>query len=708
MNSKAEHLMSLVDWCRPELGPVRSASSGAEALMQHFARPGRARFRFEHDRKAEVLAFLREHYASWREFQTRRADSVASRSISDAQRPRGLADVSELGKAWWATGDPSHGTAFQRFYMETPTGGMFNWDSFNGSQGALELDAWLLLQDCGGFTSEGRIAFLDHLHSIADDAWDTHTSRWEQVMLGPEGHNWYLHGMHVLPLLGLLFPEFKRAAFFLRTGWSVVEEHLRGHYRADGGARETTPSYQAGSVYCLWDFFLIAHRNGHPMSEGFADRVLAATRFLLDLASPVGGLPSFGDSHHSPGDLAALAAVACALTGDRRCKWYAEEFRTHTSQAGRETPGELPESAFWRVGLAGAATYRQTRPLNPRRASVLLGPTGYVALRDSDGPDACYMAVAAADRGPIVTSHGHNDIFALDVHARGVRFLGEMGCAPYGQSPGRAYDQKTEAHNCFAVTGREQAPIVSEWRWAGRTHPVVRRWISEETHDFFHGVHEGFYVVEEAGVLHARKVFFLKSFRTPSCANEAPYWVVMDWVESHTPHDYRAYFHGCVPGELRGDTVILGQGTGPRLAIVPPQGDELCAEVVRNAGLSAYIEEKGLDPQCYPCFALGRRSASDCFVWVLAPLSANEPPPSVRRLSVMVNGAEEDAHGALAVEVAFQGYRDLLCVSHKDFDGELAFGGLRSWGHLAFGRAVGQGGPVLLIEHTMADGTCGS
>jgi len=707
LDSKAEHLVSLVDWRRPELESVRSARNRVAALVGHFARPGRPRFRFEYDRKTEALAFLREHYAGWRDFQTQRADSVASRSIGDARRPRGLADVSELGKAWWATGDPSYGAAFQRFYVETPTGGMFNWGAFNGSQGALELDAWFLLQDCEGFTTEGRIAFLDHLHAIAEDAWDTQTSRWEQVMLGPEGHNWYLHGMHVLPLVGLLFPEFLRAPFFLRTGWSVVEEHVRGHYKADGGARETTPSYQAGSARCLWDLFLVAHRNGHPMSEGFADRVLSATRFLMDLASPVGGLPSFGDSHHSPGDLAALAAVACALTGDRRCKWYAEQFRLHTPQAGQETPGELPERAFWRVGLAGAATYRETRPLDPRRTSLLFGPTGYAVLRDADRPDGCYMAVAAADRGPIVTSHGHNDIFAIEVHARGVRFLGEMGCAPYGGSPGRAYDQKTEAHNCFTVVGRQQAQIVNEWRWASRTHPVVRRWISEDTHEFFHGVHEGFYVVEEAGALHARKIFFLKSFRTPLWANAAPYWVVMDWVESHTPHDYRAYFHGCVPGELRGNAVILGEGAGPRLAIVPPQGDELCAEAVSDAGLSAYIEEKGLEPQRYPCFACGRRSASDCFAWVLIPLGANEALPSVRCLPVAVNGVEEDAHGATALEVAFQGYRDLLCVSHKDFDAELAFGPLRAWGHLAFGRAVGAAEPQLLIEHTMADGACG-
>ena len=130
-----------------------------------------------------------------------------------------------------------------------------------------------------------------------------------------------------------------------------------------------------------------------------------------------------------------------------------------------------------------------------------MGATGYAALRNSDGPGADYMAIAAAERGPIVTSHGHTDIFSLDVYAGGVRVIGEKGCAPYGENPARDYDQKTEAHTCLTVDGLDQVPIISEWRWAGQVRPAVRRWISEGDHDFFHGVHEGFYRWPERMVL---------------------------------------------------------------------------------------------------------------------------------------------------------------------------------------------------------------
>ncbi len=699
LTDKAAHLLAAVDLTRPELAGVRSAADPAGALLAHLARSPRPRFRFEYEQKPQFLAFLRENYAAWRAFDTAGADRIAAMTIPQAQGPRALAEIAALGQAWWATGDPKYGAAFERFYLAVPTGEMFNWAEFNGMQGAIELDAYFLLTDCPAFTAAGRIAFLDHLAAITANAWDAYTSRWQPLMLGPEGHNWYLHGMHGLPFFGLLFPEFSRAEFFVRSGWSVVEEHVRGHLKADGGARETAIGYQLGSMENLWDMYLIARRNGYPMSGDLAERLLHATKFLLQLMTPLGGIPSFGDGGHTPGGLTRLAAIATALTGDRECKWYAEQCRAQRVGVATEAPGVIPLDALWAVGLEGAAAYAATRARNPQLASVLLGQTGYAALRDGTAPDARYLAVAAADRGPIVTSHGHNDIFSLDVVANGVRFIGEMGCAPYGDTPGRDYDQKTEAHTCLAIDGMEQVPLLSEWRWSACAIPAVRRWISEDTHDFFHGVHEGYYRYREHETLHARKVFFVKA--APS------YWVVLDWLESQPENNYRAYFHGCVPGRLDGTAILLGKDGGARLAILPPAGDAVTAACVTNAGLTAYIREKGLQAEEYPCFAYARRAASDCLVWVLVPLAPGAGVPQVRRLPVTLNGAAADAHAAVAVEIVFPGHTDTLCVSHRDYDADLCFGAERAWGFLAFRRRTAAGGVTLAVEHTMADGVCG-
>jgi hypothetical protein len=626
--------------------------------------------------------------------------------LAQAMAPgsRATAGVAALGRAWWATGDARYGQAFERFYLETETGQMFNWDNFKGSQGALELDAFFLLSDCPGFTSAGRIAFLDHLFAITENAWTVHTSRWDRLMLGPEGHNWYLHGMHGVPLVGLLFPECSRSPFWLRASWSIVEEHVRGHYKEDGGARETCIGYQIGSVLKLWDLYLIAKRNGHPHSDAFADRVLRATLFVLRLMTPQGGIPAYGDSGHQAGGLTQLAAVAAALTGDSYCKWYAEYCRACRVDHPKESPDSIPYQAFWDVGLEGAATYAASRPRHPRHVSVLMGPTGYAALRDGDSRHAAYMAVAAADRGPIVTSHGHNDIFSLEVHAEGGRFVGELAWTPYGNSPGRQYDLTTEAHTCLTVNGQEQVPIIDEWRWSGRVSPCVRRWISEPTHDFFHGVHEGYYRYRANETLHDRKILFLKS---PGRRQGPGYWIVVDWIQARNENDYRAYFHGCVPGRVEGKRVVLGEPKGPRLAIIPPSNDTLTAETVHSAGLEAYIREKHRRDEEYPCFAFSRRGQTVSMIYVLVPLVGDSPPPEVRRIGVRLDGTDANEGDACAVEVRFEGHTDYACISHKDFDAELEFGGHRAAGFLAFRRVNKRGEKTLSLDQTVRDGICG-
>ena len=643
--TKTAHLLAAVNRTQPAMAQVLASPEPAVALLAQLSAPPRGRFRVEYTQPARLLAFLREHYAGWRQFATTQADAIAARSIAEAKGSAGAAGYRRVGESLAGDGRCALWRGLSAVLFETASGEMFNWDSFNGTQGAIELDGYFLLLDCAGFTTEGRIAFLDHLLAIAEDAWDSHTSRWRQTMLGAEGHNWYLHGLHLLPFFGLLFPEFTRAASLLRASWSMVEEHVRGHYKADGGARETCPGYQTGSLLNLWDLYLIAQRNGYPISAGFSERLLTATKFLLRLMSPAAGLPSFGDGEHSPGGLTQLAAVATALSGDRECKWYAEYCRRQLAAPPVESRGSIPEAAFWAVGLEGAAAYAATRARDPRQVSVLLGASGYAALRHGDGPQALYLAVAAADRGPSSPATGITTSSRWISSAHGTRFLGEAGCAPYGDSAGRQYDECTAAHTCLTIDGMEQVPLHGEWRWDGQAIPAVRRWISEATHDFFHGVHEGFYRYQVHETLHARKIFLLKG--------DPGYWVVLDWLESEVENSYRAYFHGCVPGRLEGRGVLLGTRGQAQLAILPPENDALEVSAVQGEGLRAYLQEKGLRAEDYPCFAYSRRAADDCLPWVLAPLRPGEPAPRVRRLPVHLDGREATPHDAVGVEIAF-------------------------------------------------------
>ncbi len=703
--NKSDHLTAEINWRYHGLEGVADGVRPLDAFVERLAAQPRPRFRFEYHRKTEILQYLREHYRHWSQYNPQSADALAALPAAETIGTRKLDGIVALGRTWWATDNPRYGAAFERFFIETPSGKLFNHGAFTGSQVATELDAWFLLLDCPAFSAEGRIAFLDHLVSAAEFAWHRETSRWTMMGLGPENHNWYLHGIHMLPLFGLLFPEFKSAQFCLDTGWSVAEEHLRAHYRPDFGARETAMNYQKWNVDALWDFCLMAQRNGHPTTADFAERTLQATLYLLRLASPVGGQPSFGDGRHTPGDLIVTAAVAAALTGDRECKGYVELWRKATGSSRASSSDALPEAAFWKVGLAGAERYATVCARTPGSLSVLMPFSGMAAMRDRHAAAAHYLAVCAAERGPIVTSHGHNDIFSMEVHADGQRFIGEMGCAEYyGDAAAREYDVKTEAHSCLTIRDEEQLPIVNQWRWKGQLRPAVTRWIAERDHDFFEGVHEGFYRFPDRQALHWRKIFF----RKPADETECGYWLIFDRIEANRREDWVAYFHGCAPARIDGTRVWLEpDAPATRLAILAPENEEWRWEHVSSPGLSAYIEQKKIEPERYPCVCARRAAVSDCFVWALVPVRDADAAPRLRKLAVSVDAQPVAADEATGVEIAWQGRTERVLLHHRPYDASMTCDGLSHRGLLArWSRDDRQW--IRKTAHTVVSGVCAS
>lgn len=702
ITEKATKVLAQVDWRRRELAEIRDTERSVETLMAHLGRQPRPSYNVELTRKADILAFLSEHYPRWRAFDTAEAD----RLVDDLPKnPKAARGVGELGIAWWATGDPRYGAAFDRLFRENDTGSvMADWH-FRALAASSDLRAYLLLQDCPGLTLEGRIAFFDHLLAMCNGAFDEVLMGYNHRLLGTNGHNYWVNSSIALPEVGMLFPEFARSPFFLRTGDSVMEEHLRNNYKADGGSRETAFAYQGYEMLLLWTLLMLQERNGAPVSPLFRERIDLCTRFILRLMTPQGGLPKFGDMSHLPGELTQLAAVATAATGDGAFKWYAEYARRFLPRAEGETPGALPYVAFWQCGLAGAEIYERTAITAGDGASVLMAPTGLAVLRDGAAPDASFLAIIAAERGPIVTSHGHSDVFSLDVWAAGDRFIGEPSCKQYGYSEGRKYELSTASKSTVVVNGRSQVGMPAPWRFDGLVLPTVVRWIRAATHDFFHGAHEAYYRHKVNETLHERKIFFLKS--TPE--QPAPgYWVVLDYLESGQENDYVISFQGLHPGEISGLTGLMRAPSGTGFAIVPPEGDSLTVEIDHSPARQAFQREYGFVPEQYPCFAYRRRAADACLAWVLVPLASGRSVPAVRRLPVRLDNLDLPHMAAVALEINFGEYRDLLCISHKEFDCQLTFAGESYWGLLAFRRYNARGGACrLAFENRVSDGVCG-
>lgn len=77
-SSKEQSVLQRVDWSHPALAATHADDDRANFLLTHLATPPRPRFRFEYERKDEILAFLHEHYQAWREFDLTGARQLES------------------------------------------------------------------------------------------------------------------------------------------------------------------------------------------------------------------------------------------------------------------------------------------------------------------------------------------------------------------------------------------------------------------------------------------------------------------------------------------------------------------------------------------------------------------------------------------------------------------------------------------------------
>jgi len=102
---KAHHLESCINWDYPEICAMKHEPNRLEQFIDYISEKNNFRHLYEVDKKADILAFLKTNYRNWQDYNPEKAEAIVARSIEDAQKPRALADIGELGKAWWATGD---------------------------------------------------------------------------------------------------------------------------------------------------------------------------------------------------------------------------------------------------------------------------------------------------------------------------------------------------------------------------------------------------------------------------------------------------------------------------------------------------------------------------------------------------------------------------------------------------------------------------
>lgn len=298
-----------------------------------------------------------------------------------------------------------------------------------------------------------------------------------------------------LHALGVLFPDWPRAARWTREGGRIVERQIECQVRDDGSHFEQSAYYH---VYAL-DFFLLYRLLANP-PEPYTARLLRMAEYLHALMGPCWTLPLIGDDdggrvfhpygdrmHFGRGTLATCAALF------QRPEWL------------RSAEDLQPQAAWW-IG----ARSLELRPAPPAPAASRLFADAGLAIM-ACGP--VHMVIKSGPFGEGSGGHSHSDVLSLVARlclsaASRVgdrEILIDPGTFTYIADP----DQRNRfrgaaAHNTVRIDGRDQAIPAGPFRWNEKPAVGVREFLTGPELDYLDAA------CTYAAFTHRRRIAFLK------------------------------------------------------------------------------------------------------------------------------------------------------------------------------------------------------
>lgn len=344
------------------------------------------------------------------------------------------------------------------------------------------LDAFFALLDDPHFRDSTRIEILKSLHGHAEH------------LLRYTGHanNWLIVESRLLFGLGVVFPEFKRAAAWRATGLARLAHELKRQIWPDGADWELAPGYHMMACGGFLIPLELARLNAIPLPEGFAQRLIATFDYVAGLTRPDGTLPSVNDS------------------GGWRSRSGRDYLALGAELFGRPELTASPEGPF-----AG-----RSRAFPDAGMHVLASGTGSEALW------------ALFDGGPPGASHCHEDALNVEFFAYGLPCIVDPGITGYLRDDWTSYYRRTQAHNTVLVNGAGQT-------WARQPHDArtvsARDRVQTSAGETCEGLRASYdqgYEGQPDGLVHTRALLFVRG----------RYWVVFDEVRGEGARDMEARF----------------------------------------------------------------------------------------------------------------------------------------------------------------------
>ena len=315
------------------------------------------------------------------------------------------------------------------------------------------------------------------------------------------------HGQGLL-YLGQLFPEFTAASRWERRGRDLLFRGMDAQLYDDGSHVEQSPGYAEVILGWLLESKRLDERNGDAWPARRSAKLTAAIDAYHEILSPSGVTPAIGDTYRR----SAVTLWLKASVIQDVSRWPAAKPRARDA---------------WLLGPDAVRPF-ESNPVIPslseRPRTFALRDSGNYVMRSGSDEDARQITF---DVGPKGGAHGHFDLLSFELSGYGRPLIADPGPYLYDTSARRAWAISTPAHNTVSIDGLNHA----ELEGSGNGAFQLDAW--KVTDDFVQVTahHEG-YEGLRGGPIVSRSIWFDYDDTV----------LVVDWVESSTPHDLKTSF----------------------------------------------------------------------------------------------------------------------------------------------------------------------
>jgi hypothetical protein len=330
-----------------------------------------------------------------------------------------------------------------------------------------------------------------------------------------------------LALLGILFPEFKRASKWKSKGLKILFRQIRRQVCSDGVHGERATHYHRVITGELLELFVLMQNNNAYIPEDIIEAFRKMVEFEVSVTKPNGLVPLFGDSSQDDTHLRFSGANGGPI--------YLNQIKLNPVLSYPE------ETCIWLLGCERVKKFINLTPKKFDIDSKAFPHGGYFIMRSGEGLDVKYLAF---DCGPFgykpTPNHGHADALSFEMYAFGKTIIVDPGI--YSVSFGekwRNYFRSTKAHNTVVVDDKNQSTLLGFNRVYNPATATLHEWITNTIFDFVDGSHDGYQRLKDP-VTHRRQIIFIKP----------DYWLIIDILKGKKKHIFEQYFHFTPETEL--------------------------------------------------------------------------------------------------------------------------------------------------------------